>query len=49
MNLFTGMLPDGTHLLVTVWPDGTAEAATRLDAWSTWSAPTALFREQVRA
>lgn len=30
---------DGSQVLVTIWPDGDMEVATRQHAGATWSAP----------
>jgi len=32
----------GVQMLVTLWPDGSAEIATRLNGSETWSAPSPL-------
>lgn len=36
----TGVLPDGTNVMVTRYPDGAMCVATRADSWATWGAPT---------
>lgn len=43
-DLYVGTLPDGTDLLLTVWPDGVHELATRRD-FGTWSPPVTLVRQ----
>ena len=42
--VYTGVLPDGRFVLVTVWGDGSAEVAMRLKPSDTWSAPEPLTR-----
>ena len=34
--------PDGSQTLVTLWPDGGGEVATRPDSRATWGIPTPL-------
>lgn len=46
-RVFTGVLPDGTHVLVTIWPDpeDSAEVAFRDHTDATWGPPTQLVEE----
>lgn len=37
-----GVLPDGTHVLVTLWADGSAEMATRPSLGGSWGPPVEL-------
>ena len=47
-RIFTGILPDGRQVLVTIWPEGGGEVAFRdsPDGWVRWGIPTELVEEQ---